>query len=192
MMLSLQDRIDHYSRISGFPNALSIGEDGRIVGTWVMGNDYRVKNGYHGGYPPTYLRRVAALFPDRRKTLHLFSGKVDLEAFPGDTVDINPNLDPTYVDDAETLKTVPLESYDLVLADPPYTKADASIYGVKMPDRRKVMRALERLPAGAFVVWLDQTFPMFRKQAFEIVGLIGMWRSTNHKIRGITIFEKKP
>ena len=42
-----------------------------------MGNDYRVKTGYYGRYPPGYLRRIRALFPDKRNVLHLFSGKVD-------------------------------------------------------------------------------------------------------------------
>ena len=74
-----------------------------------MGNDYRVKTGYYGGYPAGYLRRIRALFPDKQRVLHLFSGKVDLTALPGDTVDINPSLNPTYVDDAQTLRHVPLE-----------------------------------------------------------------------------------
>jgi hypothetical protein len=30
-------------------------------------------------------------------------GKVDLCVFPGDTVDINPDLKPTYADDAQKL-----------------------------------------------------------------------------------------
>jgi hypothetical protein len=41
--------------------------------------------------------------------LHLFSGMVDLSALPGDTVDINADLDPTYVDDAQRLSNVPLD-----------------------------------------------------------------------------------
>ena len=69
-----------------------------------MGNDYRVKSEYYGGYPATYLRRIKALFPDMRRVLHLFSGKVNLSAFPGDTVDVNKSLVPTYLDDAQTLE----------------------------------------------------------------------------------------
>jgi 16S rRNA G966 N2-methylase RsmD len=41
-------------------------------------------------------------------------------------VDINPELNPTYVDDAQTLSQVPLEAHDLILADPPYSVEDAS------------------------------------------------------------------
>ena len=40
-----------------------------------------------------YLRRIRALFPDKRRVLHLFSGRVDLKALAGDTVDINAELD---------------------------------------------------------------------------------------------------
>lgn len=107
---------------------------------------------------------------------------VDLEAFPGDTVDINSDLDPTYVDDAQTL-----EGYDLVLADPPYSGEDAEHYGTTIVKRNLVMDALQRLWPGTHVVWLDQILPMYRKDVFAVEARIGIWRSTNHRIRGVTI-----
>jgi hypothetical protein len=115
--LTWPQRIDSYAdfaRQAGFPPCLGIA--GRwVYGMWLCGNDYTVSSGYHGGYPRTYLKRVKALFPDKRRALHLFSGKVDLAAFPGDTVDIRADLRPTFVDDAQRLEKVPLEIYDLVL-----------------------------------------------------------------------------
>ncbi len=185
-----QDRIDNYVRQTGFPRSLFIAGDGRVVGTWIMGNDYRVKSAYYGGYPAGYLRRIRSLFPDKRRALHLFSGKVDLEALPGDTVDINPHLRPTYVDDAQSLQSVPLETYDLVLADPPYSIEDADRYQTTMVKRNRVMRALHRLAPGAHVVWLDQVLPMYRKDVFAPEAVIGMWKSTNHRFRGITVFRR--
>ena len=185
-----QDRIDHYVAMTGFPRSLFIAADGRVVGTWIMGQDYRVKSGYHGGYPAGYLRRVAALFPDKTKALHLFSGKVDLQALPGDTVDVNAELAPTFVDDAQTLALVPLDTYDLVLADPPYSIEDAEHYKTTMVKRNVVMRALARLPAGAHVVWLDQVLPMYRKDAFALEAVVGMVKSTNHRFRIVTIFKR--
>jgi len=187
-----QDRIDSYVQQTKFPRSLFIGEDGRVVGTWIMGNDYRVKSSYYGGYPAGYLKRVRALFPDKRTVLHLFSGKVDLVTFPGDTVDINPALHPTYLDDAQTLERVPLERYDLVLADPPYSVEDCEHYGTSMVKRNSVMRALAGLPAGAHVVWLDQVLPMYRKDTFAVDATIGMWKSANHRFRGITVFRRLP
>jgi hypothetical protein len=92
-----------------------------VVCTWTMGNDSRVQSEYYGGYPAGYLRRIRALFADKQ-VLHIFSGKVDLAALPGDTVDIKARLSPIYVDDAQRLELVPLEAYNLVLADPPYRR----------------------------------------------------------------------
>jgi hypothetical protein len=184
------ERIDNYVRETGFPRSLFIAEDNRVVGTWIMGNDYRVKSEYYGGYPAGYLKRIRSLFPEKKRTLHLFSGKVDLAVFPGDTVDINPALKPTYVDDAQTLERVPLEKYDLVLADPPYSVEDAERYQTTMIKRNVVMRALQRLTPGAHVVWLDQVLPMYRKDMFAPEAVIGMWKSTNHRFRGITIFRR--
>src|SRR5215217_5893817 len=107
--MTLSERIENYHKETKFPESLFIGGDGRIVGTWIMGNDYRVKSQYYGGYPAGYLKRIKALFPEKQKVLHLFSGRVDANMFPGDTVDINPTLSPTYIDDAQTLENVPLE-----------------------------------------------------------------------------------
>lgn len=185
------DRIANYVRETKFPRSLFTAEDGRVVGTWIMGNDYRVKTGYYGGYPAGYLRRVRALFPDKRRVLHIFSGKVDLAALPGDTVDINAELGPTYVDDAQTLTGVPLENYDLILADPPYSVEDAERYQTTMVKRNTVLRALQRVNAGTHIVWLDQVLPMYRKDIFDIEAVIGMVKSTNHRFRVVTVFCRR-
>lgn len=189
-MMTLQQRIDSYVELTNFPRSLFISDDGRIVGTWIMGNDYRVKSRYYGGFPAGYLRRVKALFPDKRKVLHLFSGRVDTATMPGATVDINPANKPDFVDDAQTLKQVPLADFDLVCADPPYSVEDAVRYQTSMVKRNLVMRALCRLKPGTHVVWLDQVLPMYRKDEFAIEGLIGMVKSTNHRFRVVVIFRK--
>lgn len=184
-------RIANYVRETKFPRSLFVSEDGRVVGTWIMGNDYRVKTGYYGGYPAGYLRRVRALFPDKHRVLHIFSGRVDLAALPGDTVDINADLSPTYVDDAQTLNRVPLEDYDLILADPPYSVEDAERYQTPMVKRNTVMRALQRVSPGTHIVWLDQVLPMYRKDVFDIEAVIGMVKSTNHRFRVVTVFCRR-
>jgi hypothetical protein len=186
-----ESRIESYARTTGFPRSLFVAEDGRVVGTWIMGNDYRVKTGYYGGYPAGYLKRVAALFPDRRRVLHVFSGKVDLSAMPGDTVDCNAALKPTYVADAHDLSHVPLHLYDLVLCDPPYSVEDAERYQTTMVKRNVVLRSLAAgLSPGARVVWLDQVLPMYRKDEWAAEAVIGMVKSTNHRFRVTTIFRR--
>ena len=188
--MRLEERIDNYVKETGYPRSLFISEDGRIVGTWIMGNAYGVKSGYYGGYPHGYLKRIKALFPDKRNALHVFSGRVDQSAWPGDTVDLNPDMEPTYLDDAQSLENVPLDCYDIVLADPPYSVEDAEHYQPTMVKRNKVMKALTGVRAGTPVVWLDQVLPMYRKDEWRIVGVIGMVKSTNHRFRVVTIFER--
>ena len=189
--MSWKERIENYARVTGFPPAFFSLEGGRVAGMWIMGNDYRVKSEYYGGYPAGYLRRIKALFPDKKNVLHLFSGKVDTEAFPGKTVDINPERGADYMDDAQTLEKVPLEQFDLVLADPPYSVEDCEHYGTTMVSRNKVVQALgSRLPEGAHVVWLDQVLPMFKKTRLELEATIGMVKSTNHRFRVVTIFKR--
>jgi len=187
-----EERIANYVRETGFPRSLFLSAEGRVVGTWIMGNDYRVRSAYYGGYPAGYLRRIRALFPEKKRALHLFSGKVDLSALPGDTVDINAALSPTYVDDAQQLRSVPLHEYDLVLADPPYSVEDAERYQTTMVKRNIVLRALQGTAPGTHIVWLDQVLPMYRKDAFAIEAVIGMVKSTNHRFRMITIFRRHP
>ena len=110
-----------------------------------------------------------------------FSGRVNLDTFPGDTVDIT-----------QRLENVPLENYDLVLADPPYSIEDAERYQTTMVKRNVVMSALRGLSPGAHVVWLDQVFPMYRKDIFSVEAVIGMVKSTNHRFRVITVFKRLP
>ena len=184
--MNWEERIINYEKETGYPKSLFGSNDSRVVGTWIMGNNYQVKSTYYGGYPATYLKRIKALFPDKKNVLHLFSGKVDLSIFPGDTVDLNP----TYVDDAQKLENVPLEKYDLILSDPPYSIEDCDHYSTTMVKRNVVMRALQRVNSGCHIVWLDQVLPMYKKEFFRMEACIGMVKSTNHRFRVIIIFCK--
>ena len=190
--LSPKARIDNYCRVTGYPRSIYEAEDGRIVGVWIMGNSYQVKSGYYGGYPYGYLKRIEALFPEKKRPLHIFSGQAGGDDLAGDTVDLDSKLEPTYIDDAQSLESVPVEKYDLILADPPYSVEDAQHYQPTMIKRNKVMKALGvKALTGTHVVWLDQVLPMFRKDQWSVIAVIGMVKSTNHRFRVITIFEKK-
>lgn len=188
------ERIENYHRVTGFPESLFMAGNGECVGIWVMGNDYRVKSEYYGGYPAGYLRRVKALFPDKQHVLHLFAGRVDVSVYAGHTLDSNPELQTDWCDDAETLEKVPpqfMACYDLVLADPPYSTEDCEHYGTPMVNRNKVMAALgARLAPGCHVAWLDQVLPMYRKGCWRVEARIGMSKSTNHRFRVVTVFAK--
>jgi hypothetical protein len=61
------------------------------------------------------LKRIAALIPDKRRFLHAFAGVVDTSVLFGRGADLNPTL----VSDCQTMAGMPLEAYDLVVADAP-------------------------------------------------------------------------
>jgi hypothetical protein len=188
--LSWQNRLDNYKRETRLPQSMFVAEDGRVAGTWIMGNSYKVRSGLYGGYPDGFLKRLGALFPDRRRVLHLFSGMVDLAKMPGDTVDIDAAMNPTWMDDAQTLEHVPVEDYDLIVADPPYSASDAERYGTTIVKRNRVVKALApRMMVGARLAWLDQTLPMYASRYFELEAVIGIVKSTNHRFRVLTIFR---
>lgn len=105
----LIERINNYRQVTGFPKSLFIGGDGRLNGIWVMGNNYQVASSFYGGYPYSYLKRIAGLFPDKQNILHLFSGKIDTDLLTEcqqTTFDINPANNPDYIGDAHNLSNI--------------------------------------------------------------------------------------
>ena len=86
---------------------------------------------------------------------------------------------------------MPLAQYDFVLGDPPYSESDAQRYGQCLVNRNKVVATLAAgLPVGAFVVWLDQVYPMYRKAELQPEAVIGIVGSTNHRFRVLTVFRR--
>jgi hypothetical protein len=172
-------------------------EQGREVlyGIWVIGNDYRNKTKFYGSFPPGLLDRIMALFPDvtaqaalQYNTLHVFSG-----ALPASDRYVRCDL----VQPAELQCSV----YDLprrmgwfaslVIADPPYSASDAVQYNTQMIDRHRATKALARVTApGGYLVWLDTCWPMHNKTEWLTVGRILVQRSTNHRARVLSIFER--
>ncbi len=197
----LADMVASYN--SQYPESLFVGGDGRIYGIWIEGNCYKRRKGFYGEYPPSYLKRIYALFaPVMRlatsytRILHLFSGSVREPL--GITVDINPALEPDILCSAENIWPALADtrySYPLILADPPYSKEDAVKYGTAFPLARKVMHSLamcERtIEPRAFLVWLDIKRPMYRKDEWELVGIIGYDVGTNRRFREISIFRRR-
>lgn len=175
-----------------------------MYGTWCSGQDYRGTSKLYGAYPPGYLDRVMALFPDVKPgqiqrgleantTMHVFSGS--LPKGPYVRLDINPDHRPDFIgsvyDVAEIFDQY-LGWFELIIADPPYSAADAEKYGTAMVNRGRAMSALAQVTrAGGHLVWLDTVWPMHRKDQWLTVGRISLVRSTNHRVRMVTIFERQ-
>lgn len=183
-------RFDLIKHREQFPHSCVFEQNERIYGIWMIGNYYKRTADYHGSYPPSYLKRVLSMLPniDANNILHLFSGKVNS---PGITFDVKPELHPDLVGDAHKISEYfPPNRFDLVLADPPYTKRDASIYGTSLPTTWKVMRGLyEIVKPGGLVVWLCTSPPLYRKEMWSLKGLIGMHVGTNKVFRSVVFME---
>lgn len=173
-------------------------EGGRDVlyATWMLGNDYRNKTRFYGAYPPGYLDRVKALFPDidgidvargELQILHAFSGSLP----PGAYVRCDAVQDAECQCSVYDLTPAFSGTFPLVFADPPYSAADAAKYETGMVDRRRATAALAQVTrVGGHLVWLDTVWPMHRKAEWLTVGRIAIVRSTNHRVRMATIFER--
>jgi hypothetical protein len=195
MNLDFERRIALYQ--TAFPDwpAPTIGSDGRLQGIWILGNNYRNKTDYYGTFPPNFLRRIGTLFPEiySCNSLFIFSGALTNEDV-GDALrcDINNEFSPDINCDVLLLKAsqfVPL--LEIIVADPPYSVEDAEHYGTPLVNRNAVMgKCYDLLQPGGLVLWLDQVLPMYSKQHFRIVGIIGIVRSTNHRFRCLVIFQK--
>lgn len=190
-------RVDTENYAKKFPKYPSVIEDektGWVHGVWMIGNNFKSKRGYYGEFPPSFLDRVAALIPKPKSVLHLFSGVVEKGIWNASetTFDRREDLSPDIVGDAHNLSSYFAENqFDLIVADPPYSEEDAKHYGTCLISRNKVVKeCYSILQSGGLLCWLDQVFPMYRKDEMKLIGTIGMWRSTNHRFRGLSIFRK--
>jgi hypothetical protein len=191
--MTLQERAANYAR--AFPDypPLVVSANGRwLYGVWKFGQNYK-GSGYYGSYPPSYLERVRALFPEApdSRVLHIFSGSLEPDnPIPGVRVDIKHAMRPDVCGDAHRLPFID-GVFDIVIADTIYGPSHAKKYGTRLPDRKKVMRELARVTrVGGNLVWLDTKMPQFRKLDWHEWGNIGAWRSTNHDVRGVTCFRR--
>lgn len=181
----LTEKVNHYhNKNDKFPPSLMVSNN-QIVGLWVMGNRYDTKTSLYGGYPHGYLNRIYDLFPKTDRTLHLFSGDVDDDET--DKVDLNNGID------AHTMgEVLPNDFYDLILSDPPYSVEDCDHYGCCMIKRNVVFKECYKImKKDGILIWLDQVLPQYKKVEWDVVGRIGMVKSTNHRFRVITIFKKR-
>lgn len=185
-----------------------------LLGTWILGQDYRTKSPLYGAYPARYPDRVQALFPewdvlpypdgddtpadehetDLRRTcvLHAFSGSLA----PGPYVRVDQHRK-RQSDLCVDITTGLPEAwrrrprFELVIADPPYSDADAAKYEVPMVHRPKALVALaEVTKPGGHLVWLDVQVPMFRKADWHWWGAVTIIRSTNHRVRIMSCFKR--
>lgn len=190
-MLSTKERAKNFEQTYPKYSPLVVHNE-RLYGFWLIGRWYASDRSFYGSYPPSYLNRLRALFPDCQKILHLFSGTIKGDGSNETTYDINPVLNPNICDDSKNLlKHFQPNEFDLILADPPYEARDFEKYGYQPFNKKKVIEECSVIvKPGGFLVWLDTILPAFSKRDWQLYGIIGLVQSTNHRTRAISMFQK--
>lgn len=176
-----------------------------ITDVWILA---RPKVKYYGAYPAGFLGRARALLgvAGREPVLHLCSGKVRDYPYDGIieddvTVDADASLEPDYtcdITDIEQWNNIlgmlkENEGICAVLADPPYTEADAAHYTFTgaMPSARLCLeRGLDVLQVGDRMGILHYRSPRPPKNV-KLVAAIAVWLGYEMQWRGYTVYEKR-
>ena len=190
------DRVTSYKQANN-KWELHCGSDDRITGCIYIGNNYAKANDYYGGYQGNYLKRIAALFPDKKSIAHLYAGQADVTELPGQKYDINPQSTDTLYADAREMSKYAIAQHDLWVCDPPYGEERLKQYQERYNcpadnlNIKKVFNELYKASApGAHIVWLDWQRPFYKNTEWKEVGAVLYRGSTGHKDRSISIYER--
>lgn len=165
---------------------VTIEDKGWIYGVWYCGTSF-TKVVLHGQYPPTFLKRALALFPDAKRVLHCPSGTVE----HGITVDLKVcNVrKPQIQADARALPFAD-NSFDLFLSDPPYTVEDSAKYDCGPFPLALMMKEAGRiLRPNAYFGILHTYYPSYRRRQWKLEGLIAVVTGFQRATRMFSIFR---
>jgi SAM-dependent methyltransferase len=171
---------------------ITVDDKGWVYGVWYCGTAWH-KARLYGEYPPTFLKRVLALFPNlpAERILHCPSGTV---TGPGVTVDLvrDDVRCPQIMASAEALPFAD-ESFDLFLSDPPYSDVDAERYGTGHFPIQAAMREAHRVltPGGVFGI-LHLWMPSYSCKDWHQRGVIAIVTGWSKRIRAFSIFQRQP
>ena len=152
-------------------------------------------NGYRGAFPRGFVNKVREHWWGEKR-LWLFSGSFKDEG--GITVDIKPETNPDFVANCEQLP-FPDNSFDFVLADPPYSEAEArELYDLPYPSMVKVINEIARVcRPGGHVLFFHRLVPLihprfttgFRTRDIQaVVGIFTIAGMSN--MRALTVWKK--
>ena len=148
-------------------------------------------NGYPGGFPRGFLKYLQELGYWGEKRCYLCAGKVDDPKAV--RVDILPETKPTHCEDARAT-TLPKNSFDVVIVDPPYTRDLAkSLYGTEKhysSINQFTKEASRIVKPGGLVITLSYEVPK-RIPNCNFIAAIGVYQAIRvAHIRCLTVSKK--
>jgi SAM-dependent methyltransferase len=142
-------------------------------------------------FPARFLHNLQRVYPtDGQRVLHLFAGSSDL----GDTVDIRSGSSPTFVAPYDDLPIAD-STYDMVIADPPYTVGFAQEWVSSLDDVPRPKRILGEAarivrPGGLILILHVIVIPAYKVFGVERVALHPVLCGPNNAIRVLNVFRK--
>lgn len=146
-----------------------------------------------GQYPYQYLEMIDNLFGPEHDTIEVCSGHVTHGSHTIYTVDINPNMRPDFVGDAQNLIGVDDEVFSRWRCDPPYNEGTASeMYQSQLPQPRKLLRAAERVvkPGGLMFLLLGPQNLQWSPPGVTRIGWVAITIVPSNELRTLHIYYK--
>lgn len=171
-------------------NGDSIEDKGWGYGVWYCGTSF-TKVKLYGQYPPTFLKRSLALFPDAKDVLHAPSGQ--LADLPQGHVTMDMYEDnvrkPMFKGDCGNM---PFKdgSFDLILSDPPYSEEDSRLYGcAKFPEKKFMEECRRVLKPQGYLGFLAYHYPSYSRQDWRLKGLFAVVTGFSRRTRMFSVFQ---
>ncbi len=172
-----------------------------ITDVWILA---RPKVKYYGAYPNGFLERARALLgvTPFDSVLHVCGGMArhypaKPRGFgPNDqTLDLDPALTPEYLQAATDAMPRQDGGWSALIADPPYTEADAEHYAPgagAFPSANKILRnMLDVVRVGGRVGMLHYVLPQPPRDGVRFVACVGVIVGFNNRMRCFSVFEKE-
>lgn len=174
-----------------------------ITDMWILARA-KLKGGekYYGAYLGGFPERARAFLGCKiwESVLHVCGGKAKLYPYkrgfgPNDkTLDIDPDLNPDYLQDARMPFPVPVEFPICgILIDPPYSVEDATKYksgAENYPSPNLLIKnSFDALPVGGRVGIIHYILPSPPKNSV-FVAAVGVICGFNNRVRIYSVFEK--
>lgn len=143
-------------------------------------------------YPGRFWFNFKKHYPiEGKEILHMFSGSMEW----GDTTDIRPESGAKIVAPYEELP-IPDNTYDMVIADPPYNHGFASEWtthskDLPVPKRILIEAARVTRPGGLIAILHIIVIPAYKVANVKRIALHGIICGPNNAIRVLNVFRKE-
>jgi hypothetical protein len=127
----------------------------------LLSGQVRLRDRNHGSYPYKYLEMLDNHLGIESNSIEVCGGYHNREGCT--TVDINPECDPNFVDDGQTLEKIPDEVFDRWYYYPPYNiKTATGMYNTKLPKNNLLLKAGARAikPGSLMFLLCSQNYQM--------------------------------